>query len=397
MAYIAEAYHNVHAAPTSKGSAWACQIWFGLTRSETSATVSKLTVHWSAKLTSNAYLGSSGLMFRYKINSNGAWSGWYSLIGNGNYGEWRGSNLFTYGHGWYNNSEPYFTVSEANRSHNITRGDTADSTVTVYFDFRRSSDMSEYDDPYAEQTLSCTIPKRTYYWDINAYNPNSVQDCKAAYFDEYIGDSKVLEDGTNESASHNYQPYGTYVYVADIKPYYNYYELEKVYNDNMTLPKLSNGRWGHQITGSADNIYIKMRYKISTLKINPNGGTINGNASEQTLSPNIQYNNSNWCILPVPTRTGYKFLGWFTATSGGVQTHDENGDWIVRSGYWEANGVFKGITDITLYAHWEIQNVCYVKQDNTWKLSTVYVKTNNSWQPAIMYIKTGDDWVQSGP
>jgi hypothetical protein len=44
-------------------------------------------VHWSAKLTSNAYLGTAGLMFRYKINSDGPWNGWYTLIGTGNYGE----------------------------------------------------------------------------------------------------------------------------------------------------------------------------------------------------------------------------------------------------------------------------------------------------------------------
>ena len=396
MAYIAEAYHNVHAAPTSKGSVWACQIWFGLTRSETSATVSKLTVHWSAKLTSNAYLGTAGLMFRYKINSNGAWSGWYSLIGNGNYGGWRGSNLFTYDHGWYNNSEPYFTVSEANRSHNITRGDKADSTVTVYFDFRRSRDMSEYDDPYAEQTLSCTIPKRTYYWDINAYSPgpNGKQDYDSAKFDEYIGDTRVADNVTNESSSHNYQPYGTWVYVADIQPYDNKpYELEKVYNDNRELSKLSNGRWGHQITGSADNIYIKMRYKISALKTNLNYT----NDTPDVNWGNVQYNSTTGSVISPPTRTGYKFLGWFTARSGGTQTHDANGNYIIKAGYWEANGVFKGTSNLTLYAHWEIQNVCYIKQDNTWKLSTVYIKTDNSWKPAIMYIKTDSGWVQSGP
>lgn len=41
--------------------------------------------------------------------------------------------------------------------------------------------------------------------------------------------------------------------------------------------------------------------------------------------------------LPVPTREGYKFLGWFTEKEGGVQVTTEN--------VFESND--------TIYAHWE--------------------------------------------
>ena len=42
--------------------------------------------------------------------------------------------------------------------------------------------------------------------------------------------------------------------------------------------------------------------------------------------------------LPVPTRNGYAFLGWYTATLGGVQVTAET---VIEK-------------DMTLYAHWAV-------------------------------------------
>lgn len=232
------------------------------------------------------------------------------------------------------------------------------------------------------------------YWDINAYNPAGIQDYKTAYFDEYIGDTKVATQVTNENANYIYQPYGTYGYVANIKPYYDYYTIDKVVDEaGGSLYTASGGRQGVYLNGVNDNLHIYMKYKSSTLTFNLNGGSYNWS------SPNrIMTYNSTTSTAPIPTRTGYKFLGWYTATSGGTKIFNADGSYNSgASNYWFSDGRYKGYTDLNIYAQWEIQNVCYVKQDNTWKLSTVYIKTSTGWQPAIMYIKTDSGWVQSGP
>lgn len=46
--------------------------------------------------------------------------------------------------------------------------------------------------------------------------------------------------------------------------------------------------------------------------------------------------------LPTPTRSGYNFLGWYTEQSAGIRI--------------TAESVVKSTSDITLYAHWQIQN-----------------------------------------
>ena len=62
---------------------------------------------------------------------------------------------------------------------------------------------------------------------------------------------------------------------------------------------------------------------------NPNGGT--------AMSCQTNYSGAVYGVLPIPTRTGYQFAGWWTATSGGEQ--------IIST------SVVPG-TNITLYAHW---------------------------------------------
>ena len=66
-----------------------------------------------------------------------------------------------------------------------------------------------------------------------------------------------------------------------------------------------------------------------TVTFNPNGGSV---------SPTTRSVTSGHAVgtLPTPTRTGYAFVGWFTAPEGGVQVYSTT---IVNSG-------------VTYYAHW---------------------------------------------
>ena len=68
-----------------------------------------------------------------------------------------------------------------------------------------------------------------------------------------------------------------------------------------------------------------------TVTFNANGGTVS-EASKQ-----VTY-NSTYGTLPTPTRTGYKFAGWYTAKSGGTKVTDTTKVTITKAQ--------------TLYAHW---------------------------------------------
>ena len=85
-------------------------------------------------------------------------------------------------------------------------------------------------------------------------------------------------------------------------------------------------------------------YEVSecTVTFNANGGTVDGAATtawavyegRRLDSVDEYYDNYD---LPEPTRSGYAFLGWFTAAEGGDEV---TGETVV-------------IGDMTLYAHWE--------------------------------------------
>ena len=78
-----------------------------------------------------------------------------------------------------------------------------------------------------------------------------------------------------------------------------------------------------------------------TVSFNPNGGICS------TLSKSITY-NSTYGSLPVPTRAGYTFIGWYTATSGGKAVTEDT--------------TVTTTSDHTLYAHWR-PNVLIIHYD----------------------------------
>lgn len=74
--------------------------------------------------------------------------------------------------------------------------------------------------------------------------------------------------------------------------------------------------------------------------------------------------NSQYGTLPTPTRTGYSFNGWFTATTGGTQVLSTT--------------VFLGLANLSLYAQWTINtyNVQFDANGGT-GAPTTQVKTYN--------------------
>ena len=87
-------------------------------------------------------------------------------------------------------------------------------------------------------------------------------------------------------------------------------------------------------TAITSDITLTAKWKLNTYTVtfDPNGGSVD--PTSKTVTFGEPYGE-----LPVPTRTGYDFLGWFTAA--------EDGDQVT------ANTTVTATADHTLYAQWE--------------------------------------------
>lgn len=88
------------------------------------------------------------------------------------------------------------------------------------------------------------------------------------------------------------------------------------------------------VTITNDGVVVEFYYTADeyTIRLNSNGGKVD------TTSVTVKYGQT-YADLPVPTRSGYDFAGWYTKLSGGMKV-DENTK-VTTSPY------------RTLYAHWE--------------------------------------------
>lgn len=105
------------------------------------------------------------------------------------------------------------------------------------------------------------------------------------------------------------------------------------------------------------------KYTVS-FNINYTGGT---NPASLTVTYDSLYGT-----LPMPTRTGYTFLGWYTSASGGTKV--ENGTKVTRAG------------NHTLYAHWELEQVIEVVI--TWG-ALEFTYDDGDWNPETHEYRNG--------
>jgi hypothetical protein len=95
-----------------------------------------------------------------------------------------------------------------------------------------------------------------------------------------------------------------------------------------------------------------------TLTFNPNGGALQGgnfgsrNGTGQTASVKVTYGKTSYNSGMRATRSGYMFIGWWTAKSGGSQIYDASGRYKPNSRCWTANGTWKHQGNAALYARW---------------------------------------------
>ncbi|MBQ8574507.1 MAG: InlB B-repeat-containing protein [Clostridia bacterium] len=85
------------------------------------------------------------------------------------------------------------------------------------------------------------------------------------------------------------------------------------------------------LTDQDETLYAQWKANTYTVTFNSNGGNCS------TTSKSVTY-NSTYGTLPIPTREGYTFDGWFTSQDGGIQVKSTTKCTLV--------------SNMTLYAHW---------------------------------------------
>lgn len=178
-------------------------------------------------------------------------------------------------------------------------------------------------------------------------------------------------------------------------------------------------------TESNLDLYAVWKVNSYTLTLDPDGGNLE--ASSYTLT----YDSTNYNDISnnIPNRLACNFLGWYTTKQesmipedsdmivedetvenieeeteiqllsenvlNNVQVYDANGLAIYDGEYWSETGSYVNDSDLTLYAHWEYQNIAYCKIDNEYKICNSYVKKDGKWYPATLYNKINGEYVQS--
>ena len=195
---------------------------------------------------------------------------------------------------------------------------------------------------------------------------------------------------------------------------------------------------------AGQTLYAQWTANAYTVNFNANGGTVD------ITSKRVTY-DSAYGVLPIPTRTGYTFAGWFAATSGGTQiiaativkitaTQTLYARWTanIYTVSFDANGgitptdskqvtydstygtlpestrtayVFLGwftapvdgvqilstnIVDIvdnqTLYAQWKIQGAVRVYTGGGYKLTLPHVYIDGEWVQCVPYVRNENRW-----
>ena len=110
---------------------------------------------------------------------------------------------------------------------------------------------------------------------------------------------------------------------------------------------------------SANTRFMPTKDGIIRARFSANQYTITFNrqsGSGGTASATVSFNNNNFSVSPVvvPTRTGYTFGGYYTATGGGgVQIVDASGAWQSnKTDYLDADGKWIYVGNKTVYAKW---------------------------------------------
>lgn len=207
-------------------------------------------------------------------------------------------------------------------------------------------------------TATLTYTQNTYYIDVNTYiNGGGSTTTSAITYNVDINGSRK-----SSGVSDFYQAFvkGTTWSIACAS--HSGYSLASSNNTSGTLGTSSiSSQWQWR--------------SMHKLYFNANGGTNTSGGNFSVAGHDVSYGNgtstsyvtvtygvSNFSAMSgnIPTRTGYTFLGWYSAASGGTQIYTAAGRSTNNGTYWNSSGAWCNAADTTIYAHW---------QANTWTVS----------------------------
>jgi uncharacterized repeat protein (TIGR02543 family) len=161
------------------------------------------------------------------------------------------------------------------------------------------------------------------------------------------------------------------------KPTYNRECTDQVKTVSASLKHKESGRTS---SGSA-NFTVPHR-TLYSVTYNANGGTLGANTVTSCThcgANHKSYGYNATLSSVIPTKDGYTFTGWNTASDGTGTAY-------------AAGGTYSANANVTLYAQWKPNR--YVKLNGVWKLvNAMYVKDNGTWKTvSSSLIKTSNDW-----
>lgn len=187
------------------------------------------------------------------------------------------------------------------------------------------------------------------YWnDVNIYNPSGVQDYESAYFDLY----------TSENDSHRYDLvnedndmthiYNSYFEVSNIRPYHDYYELDRV-DGYDSIP--TSGTYRKTFDGPNEALEVYMRYKFYTVIIRRGTGIADITAPNWGWTGDYKTNSLQYGTslnINASLQTGYHWKNWtgtfttttqdYTFTVAGATDITANGEANTYTINYDANG-----------------------------------------------------------
>lgn len=223
----------------------------------------------------------------------------------------------------------------------------------VYLMVKRKSDSSvkTYPLTYTKDANIMTYEYVLKNTDLSSFVGNGAYDYYVIAYDN-AGNHSILYKGSNDGTTPP-APVLTETYLQTVNHYkydtstnsWIWFDVtqEKVPAETTFTPKHITPPAGFS-KGTIDSAYKVSTDKVSnayytpasyTLTFHPNGGTVT------PTSKNITFHD-HYGDMPVPTRKGYQFTGWYTNASGGTEVFD--------STIYTTNG------NSTVYAHWDINS-----------------------------------------
>lgn len=128
---------------------------------------------------------------------------------------------------------------------------------------------------------------------------------------------------------------------------------------------------------SSTTLYAVWEVNTYTITYNGNGGSGVPSMQTKTYGVNLRLSTT------IPTRSGYKFLGWSTEQTSKTPTY-LRGD------------TFTSNINTTLYAIWEQLGIAYVNVNGTFQPGKVWVNNYGTWEIGIIFVNDYGTWTQGG-